>query len=120
MIGRIISNYEITSELAQGGMGTIYRGRHLHLPREIVVKSIFLTAFTLTAQQNLKARFRRDAYIQSQLDHPNIVRVYEFFALDDNYYLVMEYVPGVSRIAQKPFPLLRLKLTSPSLHRLWL
>jgi serine/threonine protein kinase len=96
MIGRIIGNYEITSELAQGGMGTVYRARHLHLPREVVVKSIHLTAYTLPAQQNLKARFRREAYIQSQLDHPNIVRVYEFFALDDNYYLVMEYVPGRS------------------------
>jgi serine/threonine protein kinase len=96
MIGRIIGNYEITGELAQGGMGTVYRGHHLYLPREVVVKSILLRAFTLPAQQNLKARFRREAYIQSQLDHPNIVRVYEFFALDDNYYLVMEYVPGMS------------------------
>ncbi len=107
MIGRIIGNYEITSELARGGMGTVYRGRHLHLPREIVIKSILLTAYTLSAQQHLKARFRREAYIQSQLDHPNIVRVYEFFALDDNYYLVMEYVPGMSLkdlIAQPGLP----------------
>ena len=96
MIGRIIGNYQITSELAQGGMGAVYRGRHLHLPREIVVKSILLGAFSPSAQAHLKARFRREAFIQSQLDHPNIVRVYEFFAAEDNYYLVMEYVPGMS------------------------
>jgi serine/threonine protein kinase len=96
MIGRIIGNYQITSELARGGMGSVYRGHHLHLPREIVVKSILLAAYTPSALQHLKARFRREAYIQSQLDHPNIVRVYEFFALDDNYYLVMEYVAGMS------------------------
>lgn len=68
----------------------------MHLPREIVVKSILLSAFSPSAQSHLKARFRREAYIQSQLDHPNIVRVYEFFAAEDNYYLVMEYVPGMS------------------------
>src|SRR5262245_20799880 len=39
MIGKIIGNYQITGELAQGGMGAVYRGRHLHLPREVVVKS---------------------------------------------------------------------------------
>ncbi len=96
MIGRIIGNYQITSELAHGGMGEVYRGHHLHLPREIVVKSILLGAFSPSAQVHLKARFRREAFIQSQLDHPNIVRVYEFFAAEDNYYLVMEYVQGMS------------------------
>jgi len=96
MIGKIIGNYRITSELAQGGMGAVYRGRHLHLPREVVVKSILLGAFSPTGQTHLKARFRREAFIQSQLDHPNIVRVYEFFAAEDNYYLVMEYVQGMS------------------------
>jgi len=96
MIGRIIGNYQVTSELAHGGMGTVYRGRHLHLPREVVVKSILLGAFSPSAQVHLKARFRREAFVQSQLDHPNIVRVYEFFAAEDNYYLVMEYVAGMS------------------------
>ncbi len=96
MIGRIIGNYQITSELARGGMGAVYRGQHLHLPREVVVKSILLAPFSLSAQIHLKARFRREAYIQSQLDHPNVVRVYEFFTAEDNYFLVMEYVPGMS------------------------
>ncbi len=77
-------------------MGTVYLGHHQHLPREVVVKSILFGAYSPSAQLHLKSRFRREAYIQSQLDHPNIVRVYEFFALNDNYYLVMEYVPGMS------------------------
>src|SRR5262245_13074725 len=96
MIGKIIGNYQITGELAQGGMGAVYRGRHLHLPREVVVKSILLGAFSASAQTHLKARFRREAFVQSQLDHPNIVRVYEFFAAEENYYLVMEYVQGMT------------------------
>jgi serine/threonine protein kinase len=96
MIGKTIGNYEITSELARGGMGAVYRGRHLHLPREVVVKSILLGAYSPSAQEHLRARFRREAFVQSQLDHPNIVRVYEFFAAEENYYLVMEYVSGMS------------------------
>jgi serine/threonine protein kinase len=96
MIGTRIGNYEITSELAQGGMGAVYRGRHVNLPREVVVKSILLSSFPPSAREHLKARFVREAYIQSQFDHPNIVRVYEFFTTDENYYLVMEFVDGMS------------------------
>jgi eukaryotic-like serine/threonine-protein kinase len=96
MLGQIIGNYRITSELAKGGMGAVYRGRHQNLPRDVVVKSILLSSFPPHAQDHLKARFVREAYIQSQLDHQNIVRVYEFFTTPENYYLVMEFVDGMS------------------------
>jgi eukaryotic-like serine/threonine-protein kinase len=96
MLGKIIGNYQITSELARGGMGSVYRGRHQNLPREVVVKSILLSSFPPHAQDHLKARFVREAYVQSQLDHQNIVRVYEFFTTPENYYLVMEFVDGMS------------------------
>jgi serine/threonine-protein kinase len=96
MLEKTIGNYRITGELAQGGMGAVYRGRHQSLPREVVVKSILLSSFPPQAQDHLKARFVREAYIQAQLDHQNIVRVYEFFATAENYYLVMEFIDGMS------------------------
>jgi serine/threonine-protein kinase len=96
MIGKTIGNYKVSGELAKGGMGAVYRGRHLSLPREVVIKSILLSSFPSQHQSPLKARFVREAYIQSQLDHPNIVRVYEFFTPADNYYLVMEFIDGMS------------------------
>jgi len=96
MIGKIIGNYQVTSELAQGGMGAVYRGRHRSLPRDVVVKSILLSSFPPHAQDQLKARFVREAYIQAQLDHQNIVRVHEFFTSTENYYLVMEFIDGLS------------------------
>ncbi|MBK9316837.1 MAG: serine/threonine protein kinase, partial [Acidobacteria bacterium] len=96
MIGKTIGNYQVSGEIAQGGMGAVYRGRHLSLPREVVVKSILLTSFPPQHQEPLKARFLREAFVQSQLDHPNIVRVYEFFTTAENYYLVMEFIDGMS------------------------
>src|SRR5438132_7149094 len=96
MNGKVIGNYQVVSELARGGMGTVYRGHHQTLPREVAIKAITLSAFEPRAQEHLKARFLREAYVQSQLDHPNIVRVYEFFAAEENYYLVMEFVAGMS------------------------
>jgi serine/threonine-protein kinase len=96
MLGKTIGNYRITGELAQGGMGAVYRGRHQSLPRDVVVKSILFSSFPPQAQDHLKARFVREAYIQAQLDHQNIVRVYEFFATAENYYLVMEFIDGMS------------------------
>jgi serine/threonine-protein kinase len=96
VIGKTIGNYQVTSELARGGMGAVYRARHLSLPREVVIKSIILPAERPDLQAHLKARFLREAHIQSRLDHPNIVRVHEFFTSAENYYLVMEYVLGMS------------------------
>lgn len=96
MVGRTIGNYLITGELAHGGMGTVYRARHISLPREVVVKCIRTLLLSKEAQEELRARFRQEAHIQCQLDHPNIVRVYEFFEGDGDYFLVMEYVPGSS------------------------
>src|SRR5262249_42148218 len=96
MIGKTIGNYEITGELASGGMGTVFRARPMTLPRGVVVKSIRLSSFPPRMQEPLKARFLREAFVQSQLDHPNIVRVLEFFTTAENYFLVMEYVAGLS------------------------
>ena len=96
MINQLIGNYRITAALAEGGMGQVFRARHQDLPREVVVKTIRLASFQARDQEHLKARFIREAYIQSQLDHPNVVRVYEFIRSEENFYLVMEFIDGMS------------------------
>ncbi len=107
-IGSTIGNYRITEELAHGGMGIVYRAQHTSLPREVVLKCIRHAAFAPEIRQDLDARFLHEARIQAQLDHPNIVRVYEFFTGRSEYFLVMEYVPGQSlrqRLnQQRPLP----------------
>ena len=94
MIGRTIGNYTVTGELARGGMGIVYLARHVALPRDVVLKRVRPALYA--ENDDVAARFRREAHIQCQLDHPHIVRVLEFFSSFDEWFLVMEYVPGSS------------------------
>src|SRR5215210_6961576 len=75
-------------------MGVVYRGHHVQLPREVAIKSI--DAREGSDPLRLKHRFEKEAYIQSQLDHPGIVKVYDYIIDKHAYYIVMEYVEGRS------------------------
>jgi formylglycine-generating enzyme required for sulfatase activity/tRNA A-37 threonylcarbamoyl transferase component Bud32 len=94
MLGRIIGNYEVVSPFGEGGMGELYLGRHTRLAREVIIKTIRTEDFSPKQIEHLRDRLEREAFIQSQLDHPNIVRVYDFIASGDTTCIVMEYVPG--------------------------
>ena len=75
-------------------MGVVYRGRHLKLPREVAIKSI--SATTPSDLRRLRHRFEKEAFIQSQLDHPGIVKIYDYIVSSEVYYIVMELVEGRS------------------------
>ncbi|HEX7997792.1 MAG TPA: protein kinase [Pyrinomonadaceae bacterium] len=92
--GTIIGNYRVGERIGQGGMGVVYRGQHIKLPRDVAIKSI--NATDRRDARRLKARFEKEAFVQSQLDHPNIVKVYDYIADEQTYYIVMEYVEGRS------------------------
>ena len=94
MIGRTIGNYEVVSQFGEGGMGELYLGRHTRLAREVIIKTIRTEDFSPKQIEHLRLRLEREAFIQSQLEHPNIVRVYDFIAEAESTYMVMEYVPG--------------------------
>jgi serine/threonine protein kinase len=91
---RIIGNYRIEGLIGRGGMGVVYRAHHLQLPREVAIKSI--DAREGSDLLRLKARFEKEAVVQSQLDHPGIVKVYDYIVDEKTYYIVMEYVEGRS------------------------
>ena len=90
----IIGNYRIEERIGRGGMGVVYRGHHLKLPREVAVKSI--SAAGQRDLRRLRSRFEKEAFIQSQLDHPCIVKIYDYIVAADTYYIVMEFVEGRS------------------------
>ncbi|HEX8776050.1 MAG TPA: protein kinase [Pyrinomonadaceae bacterium] len=90
----IIGNYRIEELIGRGGMGVVYHGHHVQLPREVAIKSI--DARVGSDPLHLKARFEKEAYVQSQLDHPGIVKIYDYIADEKAYYIVMEFVEGRS------------------------
>lgn len=94
MIGRTIGNYEIISQFGEGGMGELYLGRHTRLAREVIIKTIRTEDFSPKQIEHLRTRLEREAFVQSQLEHQNIVRVYDFIAEAESTFMVMEYVPG--------------------------
>src|SRR5918998_933357 len=91
----IIGSYRIEERIGRGGMGVVYRGQHTKLPREVAIKSINPRVGDHDLR-SLRHRFEREAYIQSQLDHPGIVKIYDYIVAEQTYYIVMEYVEGWS------------------------
>jgi serine/threonine protein kinase len=103
----IIGSYRIEERIGRGGMGEVFRGHHTKLPREVAIKSISPRAKSHDLR-SLRHRFEREAFIQSQLDHPGIVKIYDYIVTEQTYYIVMEYVEGLSLaqlLAQEGRPL---------------
>ena len=88
--GTLIGRYEIVRRLGRGGMGSVYLARHRDLDRSVALKVLRESV----DDQMLRERFAREARSVARLDHPNIVRVYDFGYHDEQPYLAMEYVPG--------------------------
>lgn len=91
MIGRTIGNYRITEKIGEGGMGTVFKGFDLMLQRDVAIKML---RPELANQPKVVERFHTEAIALAKLNHTNIATVYNFLNQDDDYFMVMEYVPG--------------------------
>ncbi len=85
--------YHVLERVAAGGMGEVFRAHDAVLAREVAVKVLHRS---LSGDQGFVERFRREARAAATLNHPNIVAVYDWGAVDGIYYMVMEYVHGRS------------------------
>ncbi|WP_324188195.1 serine/threonine-protein kinase [Nocardia higoensis] len=90
-IGETFAGYEIKRVLGKGGMGTVYLARHPRLPRLTALK---LLARELYTDAEIRGRFEREADLVAQLDHPNIVTVYDRGAEDDQLWISMQFISG--------------------------
>jgi serine/threonine-protein kinase len=94
LAGKVFSNrYEIQRELAQGGMAEVYLARDQLLNRPVALKALFPE---YAREPAFVERFRREAQAAANLNHPNIVAIYDWGQEDGTYFIVMEYVEGRS------------------------
>ncbi len=103
-IGSRIGPYEIVGWLGAGGMGEVYRARDARLGREVAIKMI---AESFATDQNRVRRFEQEARAAGQLNHPNILAVYDIGIHEGAVYLVSELLEGESlrgRLQAGPLP----------------
>ena len=84
----------LKAKIGAGGMGSVYRGRHLRLDIDVAVK--VLDPILAAQGTDFVQRFRREAQLAATIVHPNLVRVFDVLEFEGLHYLVMEYVHGES------------------------
>ena len=89
--GYFLRQYKILGHLGSGGMSSVYLAEHILMQRRVAIK-------VLPRKRLEKAiyleRFIREAQAIAALDHPNIIRAYDFDNEGDIHYIIMEYFPG--------------------------
>jgi len=91
MIGEIINErYHLNAELGQGGMGIVYLARDTVLNRDVALKLVSSPRLGTDG----RSRLLSEAQTVAQLKHPNIVTVYDAGEVENQPYVVMEYIQG--------------------------
>ena len=92
-VGKTLGKVKIEALIARGGMAEVYLGTHITLGRKVAVKILRNPS---EEHSDAFERFQREARVIASLRHPNIVQVFDFDMVDNDPYLVMEYVEGPS------------------------
>ena len=83
--------YRLDAVIGRGGMATVWRATDQQLEREVAIKII---SDALSADPRFIARFEREARLAASLNHPNLVKLFDYSVEDERPFLVMEHVPG--------------------------
>lgn len=85
--------YEILYLLGGGGMGDVFKAKHVHLN---VFRCIKVMKEAMLADEGYRARFLREARLATQIHHPNIAVVHDFFVGEGGSYMVTEFIDGTT------------------------
>ena len=96
--------YRVIEKIGGGGMADVYRAEDLELGRVVALK---IPHKQFASDEGFLERFRREARAAAKLNHPNIVSIYDVGQENGVYFIVMEYVKGVTlkKLIQKDAPL---------------
>lgn len=97
LIGKIICGYRVVKQIGEGGMGKVYLAESAFLTeykQQVAIKTLSARGASERQAKIMHDLFLREANLQVQLKHPHIVSVIQFAAEDDEYYLILEYLPG--------------------------
>ncbi|WP_412070368.1 serine/threonine-protein kinase [Rubrivirga sp. IMCC43871] len=82
----ILGDYRLDARVGRGGMGTVWRARHLRIGRTVALKVL--------RDSDLSARFLNEARIQAGLRHPHVATLFDYFEADGHACIAMEFVEG--------------------------
>ncbi|HEY8430861.1 MAG TPA: protein kinase, partial [Sandaracinaceae bacterium] len=108
-LGRVVAGrYRLEALLGEGGMGVVYRARHVLIDRVVALK---LIRPDLRGETHLRAWMLREARAANRVDHAHIVEIHDVGETEEGeLYLVMEYLTGTSlssEVAKGPLPIAR-------------
>src|SRR3954447_12367805 len=109
MIGKVVAGrYRLEARLGEGGMGIVYRARHVLIDRVVALK---LIRPDLRGETHLRAWMLREARAANRVDHAHIIDIHDIGETEDGeLYLVMEYLVGTplsAELARGPLPIAR-------------
>lgn len=90
MAGQMVGPYELIEEVGRGGMAAVYRARQPNMNRFVAVKVIYRS---IASDSKALERFKREAELVAQMEHPHILPVYDYNGENDPPYIVMRYLP---------------------------
>lgn len=90
---KINDRYEIISPIGEGGMANVYLAKDLILERKVAVKVL---RSDLENNEKFVRKFEREAVAASNLNHPNIVSIYDVLQENNKHYIIMEYIEGIT------------------------
>jgi len=91
MIGKTINNYVIERKLGDGGMGEVYYAKHNKVDREVAIKVLHSHLFF---NESIHNRFKNEANALIKLNHPGIVKIFDYVEQENFACLIMEYING--------------------------
>ena len=94
-IGLEISGCKIISKIGEGGMGAVYKAHHIRLNKAVAIK-VMAAALLGLGDEIHRKRFLREARAAAQLEHPNIMTVFDVNEYESSPYIIMQFIEGRS------------------------